>query len=386
MSIFTETFHSLNAIMRIGIDARMFGPKQGGLGRYVEKLILSLEKLNPDADFVIFLRKENWSDYTPGNPRFSKILADIPWYGIREQIEFPKIIYRNNIALMHFPHWNVPLFYNQPFVVTIHDLILLHYPTRRASTRGPILYFIKNSFFKLILRHAAKRAKKIITVSNFSKNDISQNLHISKELISVTYLAPGTAPTPSDTAVKKNEKIIRPYALYVGVAYPHKNLDRLLEAWKIFCEKTGNRYQLVLAGKMNYFYDRLLKKYGELLAMGLVIFMDFVDDKTLENLYRSAHIYVFPSLYEGFGIPPLEAMRHSVPVIASSAASLPEILEGGALYFDPLSTEGLVEALISGFNDQKLRDELSFLGKKISSKYNWQSTAKITFEVYKNSV
>ncbi|MEK7625089.1 MAG: glycosyltransferase family 1 protein [Patescibacteria group bacterium] len=372
--------------MRIGIDARMYGPQQGGLGRYIEQLILNLEKLNPNADFVIFLRQDNWNDFAPSNQRFTKVLADVPWYGLREQFELPKIIRETKVDLMHFPHWNVPLFYSKPFVVTIHDLLLLHYPTRRASTLGPVLYFIKNLFFRLILRHAAKRSKKIITVSNFSKEDIVKNLNVSEEKITVTYLAANPVANPPLPRPSGESKIARPYALYVGVAYPHKNLDRLLEAWKIFYEKTGNRYQLVLVGKRNYFYDKLLKKFEDLLAMGQVIFTDFVDDQTLDNLYREASVYVFPSLYEGFGIPPLEAMLHGVPVVASSAASLPEILEGAALYFDPLMTNELAETLISAFENRKLREELSNLGKNILAKYSWLTTAKKTSEVYQNSV
>ncbi len=372
--------------MRIGFDARMLGPKQGGLGRYVEQLVLNLEKLNPDADFVIFLRRENWSDYTPKSPRFTKILADIPWYGLREQFQFRKIISQNNIDLMHFPHWNVPFFYNRPFVVTIHDLLLLHFPTRRASRLGPVLYFVKNFFFRLILRHAAKNAKHIITVSNFSKKDLSKTLRVPEEKITVTYPAPCPPSLAVNLSAGHNFKITRPYALYVGVAYPHKNLDRLLTAWQIFCDKTGNQYQLVLVGKKNYFYDRLLKKFGELFAMGLVVFTDFINDETLNSLYRSASIFVFPSLYEGFGIPPLEAMAYGVPVIASSATCMPEVLEGAALYFNPLQIEEMVEALISGFDDKKLRAELSMLGKKIAAKYSWYSCAKKTSEVYRNSV
>ncbi len=377
--------------MRIGIDARMFGPKQGGLGRYVEQLILNLEKLNPpaggDADFVIFLRQENWSDYTPTNPRFTKVLADIPWYGLREQFELPKIISQNNLDLMHFPHWNVPLFYNRPFVVTIHDLLLLHFPTRRASTLGPILYFVKNFFFKIILRHAAKKAINIITVSNFSKNDLIKTLHVPKDKITIAY--PAANPDLTNPPLPRpsgESKIVRPYALYVGVAYPHKNLDRLLAAWQLFCDKTGNRYQLVLVGKKNYFYDRLLEKYGELFAMGLAVFTDFVDDEILSDLYQSASIFVLPSLYEGFGIPPLEAMSHGVPVIASLTTCMPEVLEGAALYFNPTQVNELVEALISGFTDEKLRAELSMLGKKIAAKYSWLTCAKKTSEVYQNSV
>jgi len=112
--------------MKIGIDARMYGPKQGGLGRYVEQLVLELEKIDNQNEFVIFLRADNWNEYTPSKPNFKKVLANISWYGWQEQFKLTPIIKKEKVDLMHFPHWNIPLFYNDPFIVTIHDLILLH--------------------------------------------------------------------------------------------------------------------------------------------------------------------------------------------------------------------------------------------------------------------
>ena len=178
--------------MRIGIDARMYGPKQGGLGRYIQQLIAHLEQLETTDEFIIFLRKENWDEYTPKNNNFKKVLADIPWYGWQEQIKLSKIIKQEKVDLMHFPHWNVPLFYNDPFIVTIHDLLLLHYPTRKASTLGPFAYWFKNFVYKIVLRHAATKSKHILTISEFTRKDIVKNLGIAMGKITVAYLAPFT--------------------------------------------------------------------------------------------------------------------------------------------------------------------------------------------------
>lgn len=402
--------------MRIGIDARMYGPKQGGIGRYIEQLIKNLEQIpaptplcppsgrgEGELEFVIFLRKENWDEYTPKNSRFKKVLADIPWYSWHEQILFPSILNKENLNLMHFPHWNVPLFYNRSFVVTIHDLLLLHFPTRAASALGPVSYFFKNLAYKIVLRHSARAAKKIITVSEFSKNDIHKTLGIPLEKIVVTHLA----PTDSNKQIKQNTQIKqgeggrlnlpnlltlpnlphldRPYALYVGNAYPHKNLERLLDAWKIFNEKYGNNFQLVLAGREDYFYKKLPNLLTLLnLPTSAIIFTGFISDSDLPALYQNSSLYVFPSLYEGFGIPPLEAMIYNIPVAASNRASIPEILGDAAIYFNPENTAEMAETIHRGLTDKNLRQNIIKNGQNLLKKHSWENTAASTLATYKS--
>ncbi|MBI5728727.1 MAG: glycosyltransferase family 4 protein [Candidatus Magasanikbacteria bacterium] len=385
--------------MKIGIDARMYGPKQGGLGRYIEQLILHLEKLHTNVEFVIFLRRDNWNEYQPSRPNFRKVLADIPWYGLTEQIRLPVIIKKEKVDLMHFPHWNVPFFYSKPFVVTIHDLLLLHYPTRRASTLGPLLYWFKNCAFRIILNHAVKKAKHIFTVSEFSKQDIVRTLGVAEKKIAVTY------PTPFENKKYKVENInyhndtipdtnyllhdtfgiTKPYVLYVGVAYPHKNLDGLLKAWKLFEEKYGTGYQLVLAGKKNYFYNRLtnnltMKQFNNVIVTG------FVPDADLPALYQGASLYIMPSFYEGFALPALEAMAAGVPVASSNRTCLPEILQNSALYFDPADAEGMANAIFTGLTDTSARQKLLAAAPAVLSLYQGEKLAQKTWEVYRNSV
>jgi len=442
--------------MRVAIDARMLGPKQGGLGRYVEELTKNLNchpersegslafesrdsSVAPlpqnDNQFVVFLRQENW-DLVEEKPGLKKVLADIPWYGWKEQLRMPGIIKKEKPDLIHFPHWNVPLFYREPFVVTIHDLLLLHYPTRRASTLGPISYFFKNIAYRIVLRRAIYRAKKIIAISEFTKQDILKNFNVAAEKIVVTPLGVTALPAchceraerawqspslsngiaSSPLRAPRND-INKPYVLYVGVAYPHKNLDGLLRAWKIFCEKYGNGYQLVLAGRKNYFYERLMKEWipafagmtqketglparnarkRACVAGGLrrpdqsvgaprndtLIFTDYVPDEELSALYKNASLYVFPSLYEGFGLPPLEAMAHGLPVVSSNRASLPEVLGDAVLYFNPEKPEEMAAAIHRGLTDENLRLDLRLKGEKLIHKYSWENTAKQTLAAY----
>lgn len=369
--------------MKIVIDARMYGPKQGGLGRYIEQLILNLEKIDTENQYIILLRSENWSEYSPSNPNFQKVLADIPWYGWKEQIFLPKIIKKIKADLVHFPHWNVPLFFNENFVVTIHDLMLLHYPSRRASTLSPMAYWLKNKIFLLVLKHAVRGAKKIITISDFTKKDIEKTLKIKSKKITTALLSPLPIKSFSDIDLNKKYAINKPYWLYVGVAYPHKNLENLLTAWQIFCAKYNQNYQLVLAGKNNYFYQRLQKIIKEKNIQNIIL-TDFVDDTTLANLYKKAGLYVFPSLYEGFGLPPLEAMQYGLPVISSNRTCLPEILGDAATYFDPTDPEAIAKTAHLVLQDKNTSKKLAENSQKILQKYSWTATAQKTQSTYKN--
>lgn len=375
--------------MRIGIDARMYGSKQGGIGRYIEQIIKYFEQLSNDSstEFVIFLNKDNWDDFNPQNSRFTKVLANIKWYGWREQIQFPKIIKKSKIDLMHFPHWNIPLFYSNPFVVTIHDLLLFHYPTKEASTLGPISYFLKNIAYHMVLKHALNKSKYILTPSKYTKEDIIKLFKINCEKITVTYLAPTKITSTADTDMEKKLKYSpnKPYVLYIGVAYPHKNLDRLIDAWKIFYTKYGNKYNLVLAGRNNYFYKKLINKVA-IEKIENIVFTDYVQDKDLELLYKNASLYVFPSLYEGFGLPPLEAMHYEIPVISSNATCLPEILNDAALYFNPKNISDIVDTIWQGLTDADLRQTLNTKSRQLIHNYSWKQTAKQTLEVYDNMV
>ncbi|OGH88334.1 MAG: hypothetical protein A3J93_04750 [Candidatus Magasanikbacteria bacterium RIFOXYC2_FULL_42_28] len=370
--------------MRIGIDARMYGPKQGGLGRYIQQLILNLEKIDSVNEYVIFLRKENWDEFTPTAPNFTKKLADIHWYGWREQLLLPKILNTAKVDLMHFPHWNVPFFYRQPFVATIHDLLLLHYPTRAASTLGPISYFFKNIAFKFILNHTAKSAKQIITPCEFVKNDIVKTLKINPEKIAVTLLAPTLSVGHGTLSVPPDNLPTQPYVLYVGVAFPHKNLPGLIRAWKIFTEKYDNSYRLVLVGKENYFYRQLQNHPLVKELKNKPIFTGFVPDEQLAHFYQNASLYIFPSLYEGFGVPPLEAMQYNIPVASSNRTCLPEILKDAVVYFDPENYEAIAETIKHALTDENLRKNLIIKGQNLLKNYSWDATTKQTLKIYQN--
>jgi glycosyltransferase involved in cell wall biosynthesis len=370
--------------MRIGIDARFFGTLGKGLGRYTQKLIENLEKISAESEnqYFVFLRKENFDEYQPKNKNFHKILADYQWYTISEQVNMPKILNKYNLDLVHFPHFNVPLFYKKPFIITIHDLILLHFPTIKSTTLNPFWYWIKFLAYKLVISSAIKKAKKIIAVSNFTKNDILKHYKVPENKIVVTYEA---AEEANDIHDEKNDKeilqkygIIKSYILYVGNAYPHKNLEALILAFK---EIYGEDLSLVLVGKEDYFYKKLKEKTNKEKIRNIT-FTDFVPDEELDAIYENSLFYVFPSLYEGFGLPPLEAMARKIPVASSDHPCMKEILGESAFYFDARKKENIKKAILELYKNEEIRKDLSKRGYEKTKKYSWEKMAKETLDIY----
>lgn len=375
--------------MRIGIDARFYGGEQSkGLGRYTQKLIeYLLEIENDENEYIIFLQEDAYHAWNYDHPRFFPVLAPYRWYTLAEQIFMPLLLFRARLDLVHFPHFNVPLLYRRPFVVTIHDLIIAHFPTSRATTLGPLLYRLKHWAGQIVMKHAAKGSKKIITVSEFSKKDIVHYYDLPEEKVVVTYEA---ADSHADflydpkraKEIEKRYGISKPYLLYVGNAYPHKNLDLLLDMMKEIKKKKMFPYKLVLVGREDYFYKKLAQSTWAKNLDDVVCYTGFVPDADLPYLYHDAYAYLFPSQYEGFGLPPLEAMGHGVPVISSRSSCLPEILEDAALYFDSEDVSGIINALSAITQDTTKREQMIQKGFEQVRRYSWEWMAQQTHRVY----
>ncbi len=371
--------------MKIGIDARFFGPKVGGggLGRYVKELLDNLQETKTQDRFIVFLNKEGYDAFNPTNPNFEKRLAPIRWYSIAEQMLMPRIVDKENLDLMHYPHWNVPIFAKTPFVVTIHDLILLEEKdsARRATTLPRPLYNLKYLGYKFVLKHALAKSKHIVAISEFTKVNIEKNFpFVPEDKISVVY--EGVSLIKATDSDAKTQVPDSPYFLYVGNAFPHKNLESLLHAFSLFY-KMHPEVKLVLVGKTDFFYKRLQEELEEIeIPNNSVIFTGFIPDEELAHFYKHATLYVFPSLHEGFGLPPLEAMAHGVPVAASRRTALPEILGDAALYFDPNDIEEMIRVMETALSDESLRNELSEKGLEKIKDYSWETMAKEMLSIY----
>lgn len=372
--------------MRIGIDARFFGPIGKGLGRYTQKLIEKLEKIDSKNQYFIFLKSENFDEYQPKNPNFQKVLADFRWYTLAEQIKMPFLLRKYKLDLVHFPHFNVPILYFGKFIVTIHDLILLRFPTIRSSTLSPLLYWIKFLAYRIVISRAIHRSYKIIGVSNFTKNDILKKYsNIDKEKISVTYEACDDFCFFNPKKINDLTKlygIMKPYILYVGNVYPHKNPERLILAMKKVCEEFPE-LKLVFVGGEDYFYRRL-KELVRSEKMKNIIFAGFVPDYDLDAVFRNSLAYVRPSLHEGFELPALEAMARGVPVITADYECSREILEDSAYYFDGKNISDIARAIKNIINNEELREDLVKKGYEQVKKYNWQYMAQKTLDLYQD--
>jgi len=388
--------------MRIGIDARFYGPVGKGLGRYTQEVVDNIMKIT-SADsgagfnFVIFLSPENFDEFVCENDKVKKICLTMRWYSWQEQLIMPWYIWREKLDLIHFPHFNVPVLTPCKFVVTIHDLILTHFPTLRATTLNPLIYRLKNLAYRLVIFCAIRRSKKIITVSEFTKQDLITQFKVAADKIHVTYEGVANLAKGRDSlfvAKLDNQETLHQYhiehnfLLYVGNAYPHKNLETLLRVFaKLLPLKPDLR--LVLIGKEDYFYQRVhdharaLNLWQKENVNSPVVFPGYVSDAQLEILYAEASAYIFPSLYEGFGLPPLEAMAKGCPVISSNRTSLPEILGPAALYFNPDDEADMLSAVLKIFDDKELRDSMISRGLEQVKKYSWWECANQTLQVYK---
>jgi len=367
--------------MRIGIDARMYGSGFTGIGRYTYELIRNLAEIDKENEYVIFLREEEYDKFNPPNERFSKILADFPHYSFAEQIDFLKLLNSSNLDLMHFAHFNVPIFYNKPYIVTIHDLTLSFYPGKKMNS------FIRRSAYKLVLRTITKKALKIIAVSNHTKMDLQKIYNIPDERIEVIYN--GVNPefgTPSKTSrpdLMKRFGIQKPFFLYTGVWRDHKNIVGLIKAFAEMNKELGNQYNLVITGRLNPSYHEIPDTVKELKLENDVNLVGLVSEDDVRALYQYALAYVFPSFYEGFGFPPLESMLCRTPVAASNRSAVPEICgEGNALFFDPASVPDMKEKMRIIATDASVRQNLVNRGIERVKFFDWKKTANAVLKIY----
>ncbi len=367
--------------MKIGIDCRLWS--EAGVGRYIRNLVRNLAEIDHENDYYLFLLKKNLDQNLPKN--FYLVESEYSWYSMAEQLKFPKLLHSYKLDLMHFPHFNVPIFYNGKFVVTIHDLIHQHFKMERATTHGPLIYKVKQFAYDKVFSHAVRKSKKVITVSNYVKEQLEHEWKVNPNKIVVTKeaaedsllkLAQRMTADGVNQVLKKFD-IQKPYIFYVGNAHPHKNVEGLIKAF-LEVRKNYPSLKLVLTGSGHYFWDRIKKEYQH----PDIIYTGFVTDIELVGLYKGAQVYVVPSFEEGFGIPLLEAFACEVPVASSKLGSLTEVGGEAALYFDPHNTTEMADKIMTILNDPKLRKELIKNGSDRYKVFNWKKLAEDTIKTY----
>lgn len=356
---------------------------ESGIGRYIRNLVENLGEADRQNKYVLFLLKKNLNVIVPEN--FSKVEADIPWYGFSEQIKFPQIIKSQKVDLMHFPHFNVPVLYRGKFIVTIHDLIHQHFRMRRASTLNPLIYQIKHLSYKQVFYQSLKNSQKIITVSDYVKDCLKKEMSVPERKIIVTKEAAEERIITQSQKISsarieetlKKLNIRTPFIFYIGNAHPHKNVEGLIKAFLILKDKFPD-LQLVLAGNDHYFWGRIKKEFQN----KDINYPGYITDDELICLYKSAEAFVMPSFEEGFGIPILESFACECPVISSNRASLPEVGGNACLYFDPSDISDITEKIAKVLDSQTIRNELIEKGLSRYRDFSWKKLADETMSVY----
>ena len=357
---------------KIGIDGRLWN--ESGVGRYIRNLVNGIDLLKTTDSYIIFLTKETYNKVSFKNPNIKKVISTSHWHTLSEQWKFKEEIERENVDLMHFTYFSYPVFYRKPFVITIHDLIIDHFPTGVASSLPRPLYKLKHFGYKKIVASSVKNAKKIIVPSLATKNEIVDHYKADHSKIEVIYegFDPAISHGKHTQLVTKNK-----YILYVGNAYPHKNISVLFKAFSIL-KKEHENIELVCIGRDDFFYKRLENEHTD------IHFLHNIDDQGLFDYYKSASLFVMPSLMEGFGLPLLEAMSLSCPVISSNTPALKEIGGDAVLYFDPKNHKELEEKIHLLLTDQKGRSELVDKARERSRKFSWKDTVSKTINLYES--
>ncbi|MBT3705034.1 glycosyltransferase family 4 protein [Candidatus Peregrinibacteria bacterium] len=366
--------------MKIGIDCRMFSSNFTGIGRYTAELVKNLEK-DPKSkthEFVLFFNEPEFSSYKPTKPNFKPILVDAPHYSLKEQTKFLGQLNEQNLDLMHFTHFNAPIRYKKPFIVTIHDLTHTLFPGRKMRA---LPYRMA---YKKVIKNAVKKATHIIAVSENTKKDLIRIHKTNPEKIHTIYEGANKEfhqLKPAELKTLKTPNIKEPFLLYTGVHRYHKNLPRLIKAFSLIAHKNRN-LDLVITGKPDPLYPEAEEATKQFHLENRIHFTGLVPEDELIALYNLAEAYVFPSLYEGFGLPVLEAFACGTPVVASNVSSIPEIAGKAALLFDPENPKDIAEKIQKLLKSHSLQNDLRQKGLARVKAFSWQKMAKEILSLY----
>ncbi len=353
--------------MKIGVDGRDIGKEYlTGIGRYTLNFLKAMALTKEEMEIVVFLNQK--SDIDIKAPNINKKIINEKSTLIWDEIRLPGEIKKEGIGIFYSPYYKVSLFSRYPYIITIHDIIGFRYKYGFMSRE-----IISNIFLKIKYKQIIKRAEKIVTVSNYSKKEIVDEFNIKEERVYVVTQAISDIFYPRNedevNMVRNKYSIKKPYLLYVGNYEPHKNVKNLVSAYLILPEEIKRKYSLVIVAKKERRYKNILKLVEN---EQNVKFIDFITDADLPALYSGAALFVFPSFMEGYGLPPLEAMKCGCPVISSNTASLPEVLGGAVLYFKPDNIVEIADKIGTVINDNAMKEELVSMGLKQAAKYNYR--------------
>lgn len=377
--------------MHVGINAQLlsFAPsyRSAGISRYIYHLLAELARLPTSHCLTAFvpdlppggvpwqgtgvrLRPSEWPTYRP--------IARIAW----EQLVLPALRPRLGIDLLHATGYVAPLAWQGPLVVTVCDLSFIRFP--QLFNRGNRLYL------RLLTALTTRRARKVLTISEHTRRDVIQLLHLPPERVVTTYCGVGASfrplPPAEIQAYRRARGLPERFILYLGTLEPRKNLPTLIRAYARLRSAGVGGHTLVLAGAPGWQHEAISRllvahRLGEHVRL-----LGYVDPEELALCYNAADLFVYPSLYEGFGLPVLEAMACGTPVVSSNAASLPEVVGEAGLLVDPLDESQLAEAIGRALNDAGLRARLRQAGLERARRFSWTAMAEQTLDIYQQEL
>jgi glycosyltransferase involved in cell wall biosynthesis len=374
---------------RLGIDCRLSGSEHAGIGRYCENLVRETIKINQEKNLfhlVLFFRNLNQAKAVLGQDFYQKAkkyhisiqLIDIRHYSLKEQLCLPKIYRRAKLDLLHVPHFNIPIFYRQNLVITIHDLLWHQQKGMQVTTLKPIAYYAKYLAYLIVVKQAIAQAKFILVPAQTIKNTVTKyyrhvqdKIVVTKEGIAETYQKNLNLVSSKVLAKKRIKKQL----IYTGSLYPHKNIILVIKALKKL-----PKYQLLVVGSRNVFQTQVRKMVARYKVKRQVKFLGYVPDSKLIKLYQESMALVQPSLSEGFGLTGIEAMASGTAVLASDIPIFHEIYQDQAFYFNPKESQSFLTALEKlefSKREQIIQNNLDF-----AKKYQWQDLAELSCRVY----
>src|SRR6202167_6499018 len=368
--------------LRIVADVRRV--RDFGIGTYIRGLLHALAVIDQSDDYILVALPEDVRTFSSLPPNFKTIVYRKTDSYYLNHVAFPLFLHRLAPSLVHIPLNRVPLFMREPYVVTIHDMAGLLFGTGSGLLMQPR---------RNLLRRGLLRAKRIMAVSEATRGDVHDALGIPADHIRLAYNAPNPdffRPTEAARArnILERYQIDYPFLLYAGNIRPQKNIPRLVEAFALAREHLSRHpfyrnLHLIIIGDEISRYPSVRRAVIQTRVEKTVRFLGFVPFEALRIFFESAALFVFPSLYEGFGLPPLEAMATGTPVVASNVSALPEVLGDAALLVNPENVFEIARAIQDALLDEDLREELIARGKAQAARYSWERTARQVLEVYR---
>ena len=366
--------------MKIGLDARTTQGSFTGDATYWRELIEGLSRLDQEDDIKLYLfPKLAEPQFTLSRPLEKRYLQARNWR-TWSLFSFPRALKSDGIELAHV-QYSIPPSMPCPVVTTIHDVSFKRYPE--------FFTFMDRTILDMAVKRAGKAAARILTVSEFQKSEIVELYGISPDKITATHLAAGEQFKPVDrdqarSQLKEEYGIDKNFVLSVGVIQPRKNLQRLLEGYAKLDKEIRSSHKLVIVGKYGWKESGFPKKIEELGLVDDVVLPGHVPYEELPVFYSAAELFVYPSVYEGFGLPPLEAMACGTPVVTGNRSSLPEVVGNAGIMVDPYDPAEFTNAITKVLSDESLRTEMSRKGLAQAKNFSWTKMAEQVLQVYRN--